>query len=153
MWDLKPDAPDGIRSQFKPIRTNAAGVEISDQLPHIARVADKLTIVRSVTHNSDAHEVSVYRMLTGQFDQAHQQWLTQGAFHRNGVVLGADRIQAAEDLDAVIGADIGLYRRRQAKNAVPVLTKDLQQGGVVEFADDIRLPVLGGEPGVEAAPE
>src|SRR5687768_6381306 len=34
MWDMKPDAPDGIRSHFKPIKTVVPGIEFSDQLPH-----------------------------------------------------------------------------------------------------------------------
>jgi hypothetical protein len=68
MWDLKPEAPDGIRTHFKPIKTSAAGVEISDQMPHMARVMDRVSLVRSVTHGSDEHEVGVYHMLTGDFD-------------------------------------------------------------------------------------
>lgn len=68
MWDLKPDAPEGIRSPFKPIKTAASGIDISDQLPLMAKVMDRVTLVRSVTHGSDEHEVGVYHMLTGQSD-------------------------------------------------------------------------------------
>lgn len=68
MWDMKPDAPEGIRSHFKPISTRADGIQICDQLPRIAGVANHLAIVRSVTHGSDNHEPSVYHMLTGQVD-------------------------------------------------------------------------------------
>lgn len=70
MWDMKPDAPEGIRSPFKPIKTSASGVEISDQLPLTAKVMDRASIVRSVTHGSDVHEVGVYHMLTGEVDQS-----------------------------------------------------------------------------------
>jgi len=66
MWDMKPDAPDGIRSQFKPIRTAAPGIDICDQMPLMARVMDRVTVIRSMTHGSDNHEPSVYHMLTGQ---------------------------------------------------------------------------------------
>jgi hypothetical protein len=68
MWDMKPDAPEGIRSLFKPIPTNVDGIQISDQMPLMAKVADKYAILRSVTHGSDVHEPSVYHMLTGQVD-------------------------------------------------------------------------------------
>jgi len=68
MWDMKPDAPDGIRSHFKPIPTSAPGVQISDQLPLMAKVMDRVTLIRSVTHGSDEHEVGVYHMLTGVSD-------------------------------------------------------------------------------------
>src|SRR5947209_5917100 len=33
-WDLKPGAPDGIRGEFKPIKTNVAGIEICEHLPN-----------------------------------------------------------------------------------------------------------------------
>src|SRR5262245_40811941 len=36
MWDLKPNAPEGIRGEFKPIQTKADGVEISEHLPKMA---------------------------------------------------------------------------------------------------------------------
>ena len=68
MWDMKPDAPDGIRSHFKPIKTVVPGIEFSDQLPLMAKVADRMAVVRSVTHGSDVHEVGCYHMLTGQLD-------------------------------------------------------------------------------------
>src|SRR5947208_2356983 len=68
LWDLKPDAPQGIRSLFQPIRTNIPGIQICDQMPLLAKQMDKVCIVRSVTHNSDTHEPSVYHMLTGRQD-------------------------------------------------------------------------------------
>jgi hypothetical protein len=68
MWDLKSDAPDGIRSQFKPIDTAVPGIQICDQMPRIARHTDKLAIVRSLTHESNQHEVGVYHTLTGKVD-------------------------------------------------------------------------------------
>lgn len=68
MWDLKPQAPEGIRSLFSPIDTNVPGIQICDQMPRIARHADKLALVRSFTHESGVHEPSVYRTLTGVTD-------------------------------------------------------------------------------------
>jgi hypothetical protein len=66
LWDLKPDAPEGIRSQFKPSHTNVPGIEICDQMPLLARQMDKVAVVRSLAHKSTAHEPSVYHMLTGR---------------------------------------------------------------------------------------
>jgi hypothetical protein len=66
LWDMKPDAPAGIRSQFMPIRTRVPGLDVCDQMPLLARHADKLAVVRSVTHPSNEHEASVYHMLTGK---------------------------------------------------------------------------------------
>ena len=59
MFDLKPDAPTGIRSEFKPIATNVPGIDLCDQMPQLARHADKLSIVRTLTHPSNDHVHSV----------------------------------------------------------------------------------------------
>src|SRR2546423_959027 len=66
MWDMKPDAPQGIRSLFKPVRTAVPGIDLCDQLPRLARHADKIALVRSLTHPSDNHEPGVYHLLTGK---------------------------------------------------------------------------------------
>src|SRR5579871_2754013 len=64
-FDLKPDAPAEIRGEFKPIRTNVPGIEISEMFPRLAQQADKLAILRSVTHDSNIHTVGAHAMLTG----------------------------------------------------------------------------------------
>src|SRR5205807_1374820 len=55
MWDLKPNAPEGIRGEFKQISTSAQGVQISEHLPKMAKVADRATIVRSLYHTIPSH--------------------------------------------------------------------------------------------------
>ncbi|MGE3808306.1 MAG: DUF1501 domain-containing protein [Gemmataceae bacterium] len=47
-YDPKPDAPESVRGEFKPIRTNVVGFELSEQLPLQAKIADQLALVRSV---------------------------------------------------------------------------------------------------------
>src|SRR5262249_47694328 len=47
-FDLKPDAPAEIRGELRPIRTNVPGVDICELMPRLARITDKLTIVRSL---------------------------------------------------------------------------------------------------------
>jgi hypothetical protein len=66
MWDLKPDAPSGIRSPFQPIATSAPGIQLCDQLPQTALHADKLAIIRSLNHLTTDHGVSVHHALTGR---------------------------------------------------------------------------------------
>src|SRR5262245_61523535 len=66
LWDMKPDAPQGIRSHFSPINTVVPGIQICDQMPLFARHTDKVAILRSVSHGSNNHEPSVYHMLTGR---------------------------------------------------------------------------------------
>ena len=67
-WDMKPDAPAGIRSQFGVIDTNTPGIRVCDQMPLFDRHTDKVALVRSLTHASNNHEPSVYHMLTGRRD-------------------------------------------------------------------------------------
>ena len=47
-WDMKPDAPAEIRGPYKPIPTNVPGIQISEILPRMAKLADKYALVRSV---------------------------------------------------------------------------------------------------------
>jgi hypothetical protein len=65
MWDLKPDAPDTIRGEFKPIDTNAKGIQISEHLPLMAKTMDKATIVRSLFHTIPSHGPATVFMTTG----------------------------------------------------------------------------------------
>ncbi|MCI0741540.1 MAG: DUF1501 domain-containing protein [Gemmataceae bacterium] len=64
-FDLKPHAPEGIRSQFHPIATRVPGIQICEHLPRLAQYTDRFAIVRSVTHNGVNHATSAYHMLTG----------------------------------------------------------------------------------------
>src|SRR5437764_826576 len=64
-FDLKPNAPEGIRSQFRPTPTNVPGIQICEHLPLLARRADRYAILRSVTHTGVNHGTSAYHMLTG----------------------------------------------------------------------------------------
>ncbi len=66
MWDLKPDAPAEIRGDFEPIDTAVPGIQISDVLPGISRVTDKLAILRSMTHGDSDHGRGFHVMMTGK---------------------------------------------------------------------------------------
>ncbi len=48
-WDPKPEAPVDHRSPYAPISTSVAGMQFSSLMPNIARHADKLSVVRSMT--------------------------------------------------------------------------------------------------------
>ena len=50
MYDLKPDAPDDIRGEFKPIQTNVPGFDICEHFPLQAQIADQLSLVRTVKY-------------------------------------------------------------------------------------------------------
>lgn len=57
-FDPKPDAPVEIRGQFGATSTSLPGVRICDRLPHVARIMDRLTVVRSMTHPFPVHGVA-----------------------------------------------------------------------------------------------
>ncbi len=57
-FDLKPDAPSGIRSDFRPIPTAVPGVRVCEYLPLTARVMDRATLVRSLSHPHNIHAVA-----------------------------------------------------------------------------------------------
>jgi hypothetical protein len=63
MVDLKPDAPVDIRGEFRPIATNVPGIEICEHLPLLARMTDKLAIVRSVVGSEGRH--ASFQCMTG----------------------------------------------------------------------------------------
>jgi hypothetical protein len=54
-FDLKPDAPAEIRGEFRPIASNVPGLEVCELLPRLAQIADKYTVIRSLTGFRDDH--------------------------------------------------------------------------------------------------
>ncbi|HEY3787556.1 MAG TPA: DUF1501 domain-containing protein, partial [Urbifossiella sp.] len=63
--DLKPDAPLEVRGPFKPIATNVPGIRICEHLPRLAQLADRFTIVRSMTHGNPGHDGGMHVAMTG----------------------------------------------------------------------------------------
>src|SRR5260370_25804276 len=62
-YDLKPDAPSEIAGEFRPIATRVPGIRISEYLPRLAGMMDRLAVVRSIVGLRDEH--SSYQTLTG----------------------------------------------------------------------------------------
>jgi Protein of unknown function (DUF1501) len=65
-FDMKPDAPAGIRGEFQPIETNVAGLRICEHLPGLAKRADRWAVVRSMSHPNTNHLNATHQILTGQ---------------------------------------------------------------------------------------
>jgi hypothetical protein len=65
-FDLKPEAPDGIRGEFNPIATGTPGVQISEHLPGLAQRSRHWAVVRSLTHPTNGHTLGHFFMLTGR---------------------------------------------------------------------------------------
>lgn len=65
-FDPKPDAARDIVGNFKnPVQTNVSGIMVNEKLPLLAKVADKYSLIRSMTHGSNGHETGHYAMITG----------------------------------------------------------------------------------------
>jgi hypothetical protein len=65
-FDPKPDAPEGIRGPFRPIRTPVPGVQVCELFPKIARQADRFALVRSLHHALPNHNDGSIEVLTGK---------------------------------------------------------------------------------------
>lgn len=65
MFDMKPEAPEGIRGPHKGRGTKADGIVINDRLPRLAGVMDKVTLIRSMHHHMNNHNPASYYALTG----------------------------------------------------------------------------------------
>ena len=65
-FDPKPDAPKEIRGEFGVIKTSVPGVQFCEKVPNLAKVADKLSIVRSIWHKDPNHGGGNHYMMTGR---------------------------------------------------------------------------------------
>ena len=67
LWDPKPHAPLDVRGDFKPISTAVPGLQFTEHLSRVAKIADRLTVVRSMSHQDVDHGSAVYLTLTGHY--------------------------------------------------------------------------------------
>ncbi len=68
LWDPKPDAPDNVRSIFSAIPTAVDGLQYTEILPNLAKVADKFTTVQSMSYTPNGlfnHTAAIYQIMTG----------------------------------------------------------------------------------------
>lgn len=64
-WDMKPEAPSGIRGPFQPIASRTPDLLISEHLPRMAACSDKFAVVRTMTHTHNNHH-ACHWILTGR---------------------------------------------------------------------------------------
>ena len=57
-FDMKPEAPVEIRGSMRPIPSAIPGIDVCEHLPEIAKMLDRVTVVRSVTHPYPIHGVA-----------------------------------------------------------------------------------------------
>lgn len=64
-FDVKPEAPDTVKSDFDTISTALPGVHFSEHIPQLAARADKFALVRSMSHADPGHPSATHKLITG----------------------------------------------------------------------------------------
>ncbi|MDP7051126.1 MAG: DUF1501 domain-containing protein [Verrucomicrobiota bacterium] len=64
-FDPKPDAPSGVRGEFKTIPTTVPGVSFCETMPKLAKTLNRMAIVRSICHKDPNHGGGNHYMMTG----------------------------------------------------------------------------------------
>jgi hypothetical protein len=114
-FDMKPDAPEGIRGEFRPVATTVPGMHFCEHLPGLAALADKLAIVRTMSHSFTNHLNATHELLTG-----HPQ---PGAFF--------DKIASRDDYPCYASAVDYLKPRRDGVPSGVALPTFLMEGPLI----------------------
>lgn len=87
-FDMKPNAPSGIRGPFRPTPSRTPGLMIAEPLHRLARLSDQFCIVRTMTHNYNDHSGAGHYIQTGKrwhinigggFDATPRDWPSIGS--------------------------------------------------------------------------
>ena len=65
-WDPKPDTPEEIRGDCRPIATSLPGLRVGEWMPRTADLCHRLCVMRAMSTFDNAHSASGYWMLTGE---------------------------------------------------------------------------------------
>jgi hypothetical protein len=64
-FDMKPEAPEEYRGEFRPSQSNVPGMDFCEHMPKLLQCADKFTILRGVSHTLAAHNLGAEYVNTG----------------------------------------------------------------------------------------
>lgn len=79
MWDLKPNAPDTVRGEFKAVSTDVPGIQICEHLTKMRQLMSHCTLIRSLQHSIPEHGPASQLMLTGHLPSASEQYPALGS--------------------------------------------------------------------------
>ncbi len=74
-FDMKPDAPDGIRSPYRAVASRVPGLPVCELLPRMSYCMDKVAVVRTLTHTMKNHASAGYYAITGHAPPSDDQRL------------------------------------------------------------------------------
>ncbi len=114
MVDLKPDAPAEIRGEFKPIPTAVPGIEICEHMPRLARIMDKIALIRTVVGARGEH--AAVQCLTGYPMQISE---VQGGRPSLGAILSYLQGPVDPAVPPFIGLSPSMGHRPWADNGAP----------------------------------
>ena len=89
-WDVKGN------SSFKPISTNVSGIQISELLPKVSQHIDKLSIIRSMKNESNAHSEGTYYAMTGHLPTTTTRFPSLGSVVSNEMAVSYTHLRAHE---------------------------------------------------------
>ncbi|MFO0845226.1 MAG: DUF1501 domain-containing protein [Gemmataceae bacterium] len=136
LWDLKPGESTG--GEFKPIKTSAQGVEVSEILPETAKQMKHLSVIRSLVTNEGSHERGTTLMNTGRAPSPVVQYPAIGA-------VAAQQLAAKElALPAFIG--VGGTAQRIGPGFLGMMYAPFTVQNAGQPPQNIKAPGLGDEP-------
>ncbi|MEO1998767.1 MAG: DUF1501 domain-containing protein, partial [Planctomycetaceae bacterium] len=80
-FDLKPRAAAEVRGPLQPIQTSVAGIQIGECLPHTAKMADRVAIIRSITSPLGEHNFGTHYVMTGHKPTPVLEYPAVGSVH------------------------------------------------------------------------
>jgi hypothetical protein len=153
-FDLKPDAPAEIRGPFEPIPTTVPGIEICELLPHLAKIAEKYALIRSVSHPNSNHTPMIYYTLTGR----HTAFPAQDNdirppqrddFPHTGCVVAKFKMAPASFPGFVAIPEVAI--RSSISGEYKRVRTPLRGGGAGFLGPKYEALAVGGEPGTREA--
>jgi hypothetical protein len=133
LWDLKPGEQTG--GEFKPIKTSASGVEISEVLPETAKQFKHLSIIRSLVTNEGSHERGTVLMNTGRMPNPVVQFPAIGAVTASQV--------ASKDLPLPAFIGIGGTAQRIGPGFMGMMYAPFTVQNPGQPPENIKAPSLG----------
>jgi hypothetical protein len=122
--DPKPAAPAEIRGPYQAISTSVPGMQISDRLPLLATLADRFTLVRSLSHPDTVHVSAAHTMLTGQ---------PEGSSRNQSPMIGS-LISKFRPATASMPSHVWLHNMKTGTNKVPRYDSGLNSVGYAHAA-------------------
>jgi hypothetical protein len=114
MYDMKPEAPAEFRGEFRPVHTNVPGIDVCELMPLHTKVADRFSLIRSISHEFPDHTDGHKRVMTGRLPKNRTNFVN----------------------DAPAGASIVAKMREKSDRGLPhnVLIADNNRTGVDVYA-------------------